>query len=488
VLIPPLRLSTPRRPDRPTTGVQSVALAKLAGFELQPWQIHVLAVAGELIPNPDPNPAPWHPEWVHAYSNVTCSVGRRAGKSVLTFARALRTAVTGQYGFYSAQTGAAASTKFRNDWTPLFHRSPELNGEFELRHSNGSEMMRHLGSGGYCRIFSPSPQALHGEAADAIFLDEAWGHTMQRGKELEVATYPLTATRPGAQLWTLSAAGDVGSAWWHSIVERGREAAQLNTGTGTCHIEYSAHGLDDLDDPETWQIAHPAVRSEYNPTGMVTVDFLRNEYDRDPDQFRRSWLNMPDMSGEGSAPLEMETWDTLATDPVARITGSMSIGVAVAPEQAATAVVVCYMDQTQTPVIEVDTYRAGTDWVVDRVADLQARYDVSAVSMDSAGQSPAVVLARPFSHAGIGYDAATLPDVTASAAEFVDAVRNGRIRHVRNPSLDLAAGAVRRRSIGDGSWAFGRKDTTADISPIEAATHALWANPDAHNAPHAAIV
>ena len=486
-MLSPLRLSTPRRPDRPTTGVQSVALAKLAGFDLQPWQIHVLLTAGELIPNPDPHPAPWHPEWIHCYSSVSCSVGRRAGKSVLTFARALRTACMGQYGFYTAQTGAAASTKFRNDWTPLFHRSPDLAAEFELRHSNGSEMMRHKGSGGYCRIFSPGPQALHGEAADAIFLDEAWGHTLTRGKELEVATYPLTATRPGSQLWTLSAAGDSGSQWWHSIVERGREAAQEDRGTGHCHIEYSAHGLDDLADPATWQIAHPAVRSEFNPTGMVTVDFLRDEWERDADQFKRSWLNTPDLSGEGSAPIEMETWDTLATEPVARITGSMSIGVAVAPEQTASAVVVCYLDQSGTPVVELDTYRNGTDWVVERVSDLVGRYDVTAISMDTAGQSPAVVLARPFSHAGIGYDAATLPDVTASAAGFVDAVRNGRIRHVRNPALDIAAGAVRRRSIGDGSWAFGRKDTAADISPLEAATHALWVNPDAHDAPYAAI-
>ena len=483
----PLRLSTPRRADRPTTGTQSAVLAELAGIRLQPWQRHVLDVAGELIPNPDPNPRPDHPALVHAYSTVSVSVGRRAGKSVLTFARALRTAGTGGFGYYTAQNGAAASAKFRNDWTPLLQRAPYLAGEFRVRLSNGSETIRHTQSGGYTRIFSPVPQSLHGDSADWVAFDESWSFTPTRGRELEVAAYPLTATRPGAQVWTLSAAGDVGSTWWHDTVNAGREAAQLDAGTGHCHLEWSAHGLDDLDDPATWELAHPAVRSDHNPHGMVTVDYLKAEHERDPDQFRRSWLNLPDTTGEGSAPIDPETWDTLACPPRNRV-DTMTIGIAVAPEQTAAAVVVCYIDNAGTPVLEVDTYRAGTDWVVDRVVDLTGRYDVPAVSLDAAGQSPAVVLRRPLEFAGVGFTAATLPDVTASAAELVAAVRHGRIRHVRHPALDLAAYAARRRPIGDGSWAFGlRNETAADISPIVAATHALWVNPDAHNAPYAAI-
>jgi hypothetical protein len=39
----------------------------------------------------------------------------------------------------------------------------------------------------------------------------------------------------------------------------------------------------------------------------------------------------------------------------------------------------------------------------------------------------------------------------------------------------------RRRLIGDGSWAWGRRDADVDVSPLVAATFARWAHPELHD-------
>jgi hypothetical protein len=454
-------------------------------MSLQPWQRHTVDVAGELVPDAETG------DLVHAYSIVTVSVGRRGGKSLLTLAELVSTVTGGRrrFCYYAAQNGKAGAERFRNDWIPLVTSAPHvLSGRLKSRLTNGTETLTDPALQSFFRIFSPIPTALHGDAADLIVFDEAWAHDAERGADLEVASFPLMATRPGAQLWIMSAAGDIDSTWWAQWLDTGRAAAAADVGRGHCHIEYTADHADvdpaTYADEQVWIDSHPAIRHPGNPTGTVPLSFLRDEYDRDPGQFARSYLNITDRTGTTSAPIDLDAWHALEVDPPTRET--IALGVDVSPDQASGAIVAAHHDG-RAVTLEVLDHRPGHDWIPGRVADVFDRYDVDTVAADVAGQSPAAVLARPLEALGVPVRTLTLPDITASAADLLAAVRSGTVRHVPHPALDLAVKGARRRPIGDGSWAWGRRDTDVDVSPLIAATFARWVHPDTLGAAPPAI-
>jgi hypothetical protein len=61
-----------------------------------------------------------------------------------------------------------------------------------------------------------------------------------------------------------------------------------------------------------------------------------------------------------------------------------------------------------------------------------------------------------------------------ACGQFYDAtVETGRLRHVDQQEMNDALKAAVTRPLGD-AWAWDRKRPTADITPITAATLALW--------------
>jgi phage terminase large subunit-like protein len=478
-MLSPPRYATRRRPERPTTGAHAALVAELLGVTLQPWQRHALDVAGELDESGH-----------HAYSTVTLSVGRRAGKSLAAFARLVATIIAArrQFAYYTAQNGQAASTRFRNDWVPTVSASPAvLRDRLLTRLTNGTETLTDKTNASYLRIFSPIPTALHGDAADLIMFDEAWAFAAARGDDLEVAAFPLTATRDGAQVWITSAAGDNTSTWWGSWLDAGRAVADVDSGRGHCHIEWTADGVDPetFGDETVWIESHPGIRHPGNPTGVIGLEFLRAQWARDPGQFARAYLNVTDSTGTTSAPIDIDAWRLLAV-PAPERDVTITLGIDVAVDQAAATVVAAFVDGDHCTV-EVIEHRAGYSWVPATVAAMYDRWPVVAVAADVAGQSPAAVLSRPLERAGVTITALDLADVTAAAADMVAAVRAGTVHNVASPTLDAAIEGARRRLVGDGAWSWGRRDADVDVSALIAATFARWVHPDVHGVGNAGI-
>jgi hypothetical protein len=454
----PPRYATRRRPDRSTTGGAVAVLARSLGAELLPWQRHVADVAGELV---DGRPA---------YSTVIVAAPRRAGKTLLTLSVLLQRAMTGRRrrAWYTAQARADAALVLRDEWAPLIGASP-LSRYVPVRLANGSEAVTIPRLASTVRIFAPTPVALHGQAGDLIMFDEAWAHTRARGGELEVAARPLMATRPGAQTWILSAAGDIDSTWWADQIDAGRQAAAADSGRGICFLEWSADapGLD-LDDPAVWLDSHPAAGH------TITLDWLADEHARNPEQFRRVYLNITDRTGGGAAPLDPEAWGRLRIDSWPR-RGELVAGLACSADQESTAIVIAGQADG-VPVVELVDYRPGHAWAPGRIAELVDRWNLYTVALDPGG--PASVLVRPLRIAGVHLTELPLRECTAAAAALVEAVRTAQIRHRPHPALDAAVVGARRRMIGDGAGLFGRRDAEADVAPLEAVTFARYVLPD----------
>ena len=64
-------------------------------------------------------------------------------------------------------------------------------------------------------------------------------------------------------------------------------------------------------------------------------------------------------------------------------------------------------------------------------------------------------------------------EVLDACADFFKAVLDRRLVHGSYSELDAAVAGAVKRPVGD-RWAWGRKQSEADISPLEAVTLAAW--------------
>ena len=124
---------------------------------------------------------------------------------------------------------------------------------------------------------------------------------------------------------------------------------------------------------------------------------------------------------------------------------------------------------------ELEDHRAGTDWVVPRILDLKSRHRVAAVVIDP--MSPASILIPEAEKAGLELTLTSTRDVAQAFGLFLEWVVQGKLAHLGHQNEDLrrAVAGAARREIGDGQYAWSRKSTTVDISPLCAATLAAWA-------------
>jgi len=65
--------------------------------------------------------------------------------------------------------------------------------------------------------------------------------------------------------------------------------------------------------------------------------------------------------------------------------------------------------------------------------------------------------------------------VAEAYADFIqDATDAKTLRHRGQPDLDVAVAGAVSRDVGDGGKAWGRRKSSADISPLAAVTLAAW--------------
>jgi len=70
---------------------------------------------------------------------------------------------------------------------------------------------------------------------------------------------------------------------------------------------------------------------------------------------------------------------------------------------------------------------------------------------------------------------ASTREVAAACGALVDAAKQDQLRHLGQTELNTAIDGARTRPLGD-AWAWARKHSSADISPLVAVTLAKWAH------------
>jgi hypothetical protein len=427
------------------------------GRTLMPWQQQVVDVALEVDETGR-----------FVYQLVVVTVPRQSGKTTLFGGVLEHRAITVGRArcWFTQQSGKDAVDWFINEHEPLLR---PFDGSYRLRRAMGSEMIRWHHTAGLVRPFPPTADALHGRVSDLVVVDEAWAFDLVRGQQLDMGIVPTQATRPNAQVWKVSTAGDATSTWWLGTVEAGRAAAQAGRTDGVAYFEWSCPDALDPTDPESWPAYHPAYGRTIGASSMQGALELLG-----PDEFARAYGNRWVSTTARVIPLA--AWRSVQ-DPAAGPpeTGRVAFGFDVAVDRSDGAVCAAWRDADGTARVEVADYRDGTGWLADRIPELIERWRPRVVSFDAAG--PALDIADVLARAGVELgEGLKAREYAAACSSLLEAITSDppAIRVRPHPALDAAAAAAARRALGD-AWAWGRRQSSVSISALTAATVALWA-------------
>lgn len=467
VLVEPLvGLQTPRflalpagAPDRVNDfGDRAVRLAELAGLTLDPWQQLVLRSMLRTRVGSD--------QWA-AYESLIL-VPRQNGKSVTLEAfdlAKLFLSPPGHMIMHTAHLFPTAMESFRH-LEGLIRKSPDLwaevarvskaHGEegFELR--NGSRLrFAARGVNGAGRGFSP----------DDVIFDEAY----RLPPDAEEALLYAISARKNPQLVYASSTGMADSEILWALVERGRTGSDASL----MLAEWSADpALDISDEEQFWRAvrqANPALG--YRLDERKTASEYRKALSQDRlEGFGRERLGLwAEVALNGI--IRLERWldledTTMVMEKVAAFAVEVSLDRGVSSIAAAGA------DGVRVAVEVVDRLR-GTNWVVQRCVELNQKQDRAQFIVDGGG--PGSDLIPALEAAGLAVITTTTRDIADACAGLVDAVTDGTLVHGPQPELDAAVAGAKKRPLGDGAFAFGRKISTVDITPLVAVALAHWA-------------
>jgi len=444
------RWATPRT-DRPTLGHAAANIAEALGTPLLAWQAAVLDTALEL-----------DDDGHLVYRDVVLTVPRQQGKSTLVLILCLLRALhdRDQAILYTAQTGADARKKMFDDWWPDLKVGP-LKKYISARLTSGHERLRFT-TGSTLGLVASTQKSGHGSTIDLAVLDEAHAHPDAR---LEQALRPALMTRRQPQFWIVSTAGTPTlSSYLHAKVEIGRQLAASRLTTGSAYFEWSAEDGADPGDPETWRSCMPALGVTVDEAA-VAADFRA----LDVSEFSRAYLNRWVVSMTDPV-IPLELWARLV-DTSSRALDPLALALDVSPDRSHAAIAAAGKRSDGLIHIEVVDHRAGTGWVPERLAELVKTHKPFGVFIDPAG--PAGSLLADLHRARVDPETLGAKEHAQACGAFFDAAMDGKLRHLGTPELTAALdGAVKRR-LGD-SWAWSRRSSSVDISPLVACTLALY--------------
>lgn len=437
-------------------------MAEQLGMSLMPWQRHVIDVAMEI--DPDTGNL--------AYREIGLTVPRQSGKTSLILATAVHRAL----GFgerqnitYAAQTRNDARIKWEDEHVVVLEGSP-LRKLFRVRKTNGNEAILWR-NGSRHGITATTEKAGHGPTLDLGFLDEAFAQVDNR---MEQAFKPAMVTRRNAQLWVVSTAGTDSSVYLKAKIARGRKRVEEGHRSGVAYFEWSAPDDADPTDEDVWWSCMPAVGH------TISRDAIRGDFaSMDLVDFQRAYLNQwPDRNPRDRV-ISDEVWCALA-DPASK-PGSALVFAVDAPPSRDSAVIASAGRRADGRLhVKVIEYNPGTGWVADRLDELVRQYKPAAIVIDPSG--PAGALFPDLAERGFmvhrGKNAprpgALVPvmgqEIGQACGAFYDDALNDRIRHCGQSVLDAALDDGCKRPVGDGAWAWDRRRSTGNVSPLVAVT------------------
>lgn len=353
----------------------------------------------------------------------------------------------------------------------LIEETPELDQRVsKVRNTNGQEEIT-LKTGERIRFRSRSRGGGRGFSCDCLVLDEA----MFLPEFAYGALLPTLSARPNPQVWHTGSAVDQFVHEHGLVLARVRERGVAGDDPNLAFFEWSVDGenpslvpAEQAVDEGAWRQANPGMPAR------ISVEHVANEQrSMDPRSFAVERLGVgdwPDTDGSGSV-INIHDWMAL-TDPESQIDGPVCFTFDVTPDRSFATICAAGRRADGLVHVEVVDRRPGTGWIARRIAELVAKHKAATVSCDATG--PAGSVLPELAAANIAVEAISARDYAAGCGLLYDLVDQQNLRHLGTPEIVNALRGCQRRPLGD-AWAWSRKSSAVDISPLVAGTLAVWA-------------
>lgn len=397
---------------------------------------------------------------------VGVCVPRRAGKTTSLLAVALGRCVLrpGYTTLFTAQSGTKASARFLEMARTLERKEPDADKRgFRIMRGAGNQNLT-FANGSLFQVLPPKPDAFRGDSGDLILLDEAQEHTADVSAELLGAILPTMDTRPGAQLVIAGTAGERRSGIFWDTLQEGRKELPR---TGI--VEFAAPDNtteEEAERPELWEATHPGIGT------LTDLETIGNNFQKLPrPNFLREYLGIWPEDYSQSA-IDQEAWTACASDFSSK-PDKFALAFDVSVDGSVACIAAAWREKDYA-YVEIIDHKLGTDWLVPRINELARKYRIP-IAHDSVGSVLVEVAAlqklRPRPNLQpLGYR-----DLAPGCASIMKEINSRTLRHFDQPSLNEAASKVVKRPLGDNGWAWGRRASGGDITPLAAATFALRA-------------
>lgn len=417
------------------------------GLTPDPWQDFILeATLGELVTG------------LWSAPRVGISVPRQNGKNGFVESRELAGMLLfGERILHTAHEVKTAMMAFRR-LKDYFERHPDLKALVtKISNTNGQEGI-WLSNGASIQFIARSKSSGRGFSVDLLVLDEA----QELSDETFAAILPTVSASPNSQVILLGT--PPGPTTNGEVFTRFRDGGIEGTDKRLAWLEWSAADDDDAAEPRTWAKANPAYGIR------IFHDTIADEFAAmDLETFCRERLGMWTGIAVHSV-IDEGTWSALVSeiDP----SGRVAFAIDVSPDRQKASIGVAGVIDGERVMVQVIDNRKGTGWVANRMKELTQRWPHVAVVIDSG--SPAASLLPDLKRAGVK-KVVTIGarEVAQATGAFYDAAVQGTLAHPDQPVLNEAIAAARKRPLGD-AWAWHRKDSTTDITPLVAVTFAAF--------------
>jgi hypothetical protein len=459
-----------------TLGDEAIAWWEAAGGHLFDWQKvvirSILALDAE-------------DQWATADDGL--DVARQNGKGVvlqvveayaafeLDYPVVMHTA----HEFATSQEHQLRLESFIQDAPSLHSRVRERSG---YRHANGQESI-NLKSG--CRILFKSRTTGSGRGYSADLL--VWDEAMVINDKVVGAQKPMTrasTAKHGSK--TIYA----GSAVDRLVHEHGVNFARirkrgLEQDPRVSWHEWSAEGdpaevtIEMLSDMSLARAANPSMAD-----GLISEDTVLDEISGMPPRTAAVELygmgDWPPTDASVSGLFDAKHWASLAGD-VELEEPTLSLDVSPIRTWATIMGAKRVGDKVQIGLVD---RQAGTGWIVDRLVELIEELRPERIVCDDRG--PAASLLDELEEAGVVVETIGTVEYTRACGMFFDAVEQGTIVHDGDSALEAAVRGAAQRTLAD-AWAWSRKHSRSDITPLVAATIAYRAEATQEKRPFVAV-
>lgn len=466
-----------------SAGASAIRTAAEAGLHLDPWQQDVLTRALGVRDE----------DGLWSAFEVGVMVSRQNGKGSILEARVLAgLLLLGESLIVWTAHEMKTSLEAQRRVNHLFQTTPDLHRRVKRYNSQRGDEGIELHTGQRLRFIARSKNSGRGFTGDCIILDEAY----ELSDEEMDALMPTLSARENPQLWYTSSPplNSISGAHLFRVRARGEQPNPDRLAWFDWGVEGRLDQLDEVDvaDRRLWAASNPAY-------GIRIADwFIERELGAlSKKGFARERLGIwpPDLSRNFQA-IPAADWED-ARDPLSRIDGTFALAVAVSLDRSQAAICAAGFRPDGLAHVEVTgnahvvDSRPGTGWVVPRLIEIVKRRLPCALVIDAGG--PAGSLIADVDNA-IAAEKALVDrqgkpvlqvtrigtsDVARGYGMFFDGIsgedRDGRIvRHLGQPELTAAVAGAVTRSMGPGATTWDAKNALVDITPLVAATNALY--------------